>query len=106
MLEAKGERSWHGWHFSTIVCKDTAQVGTRTLWLKRDAWIDLSASEASDAGDGDGAAVDRDRFSLVVHVISVPLTSAAHPRTAQRSRRRGRRVQPPVSLRPDGHRSR
>jgi hypothetical protein len=24
---------------------DTAQVGTRTLWLKRNAWIDLSASK-------------------------------------------------------------
>lgn len=45
MLEAPTDRSWHGRHFSTVMSKDKAQVGTRTLWLKRNAWIDFSAGE-------------------------------------------------------------
>jgi hypothetical protein len=45
MLEAPSDQSWQGRHFFTVMSKDTAQAGTRTLWLKRAAWIDFSASE-------------------------------------------------------------
>lgn len=45
MLEAPSDRSWHSRHFSTVMSKDKAQVGTRTLWLKRNAWVDFSAGE-------------------------------------------------------------
>jgi len=45
MLEAPTDRSWHGRHFFTVMSKDKAQAGTRTLWLKRDACINFSASE-------------------------------------------------------------
>jgi hypothetical protein len=44
MLEAPSDRSWHGRHFSTVMSKDAAQVGTRPLWLTRNTWVDFSAS--------------------------------------------------------------
>lgn len=44
MLEASGGQSWRGRNFQVVVPKDAAAT-TRTLWFRRDAWVDVSEDE-------------------------------------------------------------